>query len=244
MIMTTRSHFARLSGAGGRRRVRRAVAPWTRPLVAGLVVALAPALAAAQEDTDLQRTAVTVLVDRYRKELETPSLHMRSETRGLLIAMLTGNEVQVQPDRLNALIVALDALARSDADSDVRADAASLLAIAAEADLPTPRPELTTSLLRLYTEVDDELVRRTLMASMPRLADRGRALAFLRGIAEQAEDSYPEEAWDAVRRLVSAGPDGRQTIRAIHAARSARNPSIQRVVDELVASEFRTRPPH
>ncbi len=234
---------ARPSAAARKRRTRVPVARWMPRAAAGLLLSLAPALAAAQEPPDPERTPVPALLERYRTELETSSLHLRSETRGVLIAMLTGHEIDVPPGRLNSLLAGLEALVRSRASSEVRADAASLVAIAAEADLPDPRPALTSRVVRLYAEVDDELVRRTLLASMPRLADRDGALAFLREIAEQKDDSYPEESWDAVRRLVAAGPEGQRLIRAMQRERTARNPVIQGIVDELVASDFRPRRP-
>src|SRR5690606_26995781 len=108
---------------------------------------------------------------------------------------------------------------------------------------PKPRPELTELILRLYPDVDDELVRRYLMSSMAQLADRDRALAFLRKIAEQEKDSFPDEACKAIRVLLAAGPDGPRIIREIRDAKSARNEGIQRVVDFLVEDGFKVWPP-
>jgi len=191
--------------SGRRRRVRKGTVPWIPPLVAALLIPLAPDFAAGQEPADSSRARATVvvayegidtipipaLVERYRRELEA-SPDLASETRRKLFSMLTGYTVQVEPSRLEELVAALEAIVRSeDVDSEVRSDAASLLAVAAEADLPKPRPELTELILRLYTDVDDELVRRYLMSGMAQLADRDRALAFLRKIAELSRAGRP-----------------------------------------------------
>lgn len=258
VIMARGNGIFRSWCSGGRRAVRRGTVPWIPSLVAALLIPLEPNFAAGQEPTNnssrvratvvvayegIDTIPIPVLVERYRRELEA-SEDLTSETRRILFSMLTGYSVQVEPNRFEELVAALEAIVRGeDVDSEVRSDAASLLAVAAEADLPKPRPELTELILRLYPDVDDELVRRYLMSSMAQLADRDRALAFLRKIAEQEKDSFPDEACKAIRVLLAAGPDGPRIIREIRDAKSARNEGIQRVVDFLVEDGFKVWPP-
>lgn len=204
--------------------------------VPAVLLLLAVSPSAAQE----HRTgSIPALLARYEREMATPPLY-QSEAGGLVLVMITGRQGRGPAARLDSLLTGLEALARNPRTlEDTRADAAGLLALAGEQSVQRPRPGTVPRLQRLYRETESELVRRTVMMTLPRQAEQTQALAFLRAVAEKEAESFPEEGWEAVRNLISSGTQGREVVARMHRSASPRNPVVRSLVALYVRNGFR-----
>lgn len=123
------------------------------------------------------------------------------------------------PEVRSAALDGLEAIVRGSVPSsrEVRWGATLMLASAGSVNATPPMTGMVARLERLYREVDHRDVRRFVVSSLIRQAERAAALAFLRSLLEKPTAGFPGEHRVVIGALMGrfGGRDGMALLRQI-----------------------------
>jgi len=162
------------------------------------------------------------LLEAFVRE-ESPSVTYGEADRAISLIMYQTGEYP-RP-LVDSLLVGLEELALNDPREHVRVLAVSRLSSPGLRILPKPNSGTVGRLLRIYRRSDNPRVRSVILGFMSAQAERREALAFVRAIAIQEREDFPNAVHEAIRTLVlGMGDEGRAVVRELHEQNLVRDP--------------------
>jgi hypothetical protein len=164
--------------------------------------------------------SAAVLLKEFEHEVANPSAAGTMGTVGL--TKILRRPDKFPPATVDTILNGLEDLSLTSNHALVRQGAASHLSLPGGLELGNPRPGTVARMLRVYRRSNDMAVRLAVLGSLPKVAERAQAIAFVRSVAMQAREDqdFPGSAHEAIGILAwgSMSAEGCVVLRQLLAA--------------------------
>lgn len=191
---------------------------------------------------DPHSTSVPAMVSQFVRETAVPPA-WTSNAEPAMMRLLLHRTESFADARVDSLISALVVVVATADEPHTQASAAALIVLSGSTASARPRGHIVSQARQIYESTTEEVVQRTILGLLFRVADRERAMEWLLEliVSDPADGRFPDEGEEAVRAALAFGAIGQERLRALNASGGIQNPRTAAFLDHLVEHDFRLR---